>query len=357
MQQRGRRYWLLSAAVATLFWAGQTAAVAYPPPTATASQTCLNRSGNLFGGTCACASANWTAGSGTHITEVEIFVNNTRILNQTSFPGGGCDLPPPSAVGLRFSTTAWPDGTPLIVTVKVHQSDGQVATATSQGPVAWNKGYLMYNQQFDFIYPWWGFGPTINGLVYGDLGSMNHLVTNGLCNDTKPTIIGTPPYYYDGRLFMNSVAYLYTHGGEYANGAPTGDLADCEHPNEQWMSALGDIAPAVNAKASGSLPVPRRFNFVFADACYSACGACYSICPGRYGPGGGHCELKHVAFESVAYFGWTDKVTDDQTHANFTTAFWYCLSQQASVHDARAIGTGNFRIYFVLSPTVSGNLL
>ncbi len=193
-------------------------------------------------------------------------------------------------------------------TAKVHQSDGQVATDTYNRTIlAWNKGYSMYNAEFR------GYGHECNQAARDNFATMNHTPTNGRNTDSKSTIIGTSPN-YDGRLRNSSVAYLGTHGNFFAMALISRNWMTAKiAPNYGWMYATAqtaDITHAVQAKIAASLP--EHFNFVFADAGESACGACFTECTGNHGPGGGLCEQNHLAFDAFSYLGWTRSVPFDR---------------------------------------------
>ncbi len=96
MQRARRLVWLLFVVPFAMLLAGGSAVLAYPAPTVSVTPSGMNYNSNvtLFSGTCGCVTAVWTVGEGARVTQVEIYVNDVRVLDRTSWPG--C-VPPPAA--------------------------------------------------------------------------------------------------------------------------------------------------------------------------------------------------------------------------------------------------------------------
>ncbi len=275
------------------------------PPTVTACQGGVNEADSQISGSGACAIGTFTTGT-SRITHEEIWINNTRIwyADATPLPCGGWSIPGVWCAG--YSTTAWYDGSSLVVTAKCWTEDGLGPfTAPSSPAYAYNKGYLMRNQSLYY-------GSAMLSSVNPKLDQMDH---STYCTGTYSwtDIVGSAGN-WGGHLLANTVAFFYTHGGtDKKTGAVCDVLLDClDHTDNVCCAPY--IANATNEKTTEHFPY---FNFVHVNACYSGDSTLFG------------------AFHTTSYLGWTGWANDSQQNYNWTNAFWSGLSGQMHVAEAR----------------------
>ena len=290
MQHSRSRPWpRLAAALMALavLGAGEVVAWATPPPTVSASVGSLNPADPLYSGTQAWVSATCEAGgAGVRLTEIDIYVGNTRIYCNTG------PLPPYPynvQVSPAFSTTGWPDGSQPVVSVRVWQSDGQYTPANSCDSTMWNKAYCMYNTDLTYGRQLANYA-ALQPVGHESLGCQCRLLGHRVNHHRDQPELG--------REMLNTcVLYEDSRGnsGFFVDG-----------PNQTYVMAQDAITPAVEAKVDAA--VPQAFNFVFCDPCDSA----------------KDCSLA-IAFKAYAFLGWTTVCYDSQDYATFREAVWQAL--------------------------------
>jgi hypothetical protein len=255
-----------------------------PPPAGCVRSSCDRASGGggKYSGTNCTIKGAWVAGTGQKLTKVELWVNDVRrYVMEWSPPTktSWCATAP-------FSSTQFGHNTTMTLKSKCWNDAGKSREATDE-KTAWNRGYVLYNQNGNY---------TDDAATDADteLGYMNHGTSGAVGDHTATNIKNNIPNY--------GVFFIATHGD------PSW-FADCfftgQPPNDKVVTA-NDVATAVANKDAGQCP----YVFVFLLACYCASTE----------------DTFLDAFAAKALLGWEGTPYDNSTYEEWCFTVWYALA-------------------------------